>query len=172
MSPYHHCNMQQGHTKFLGVHILNVAISDMIILTLLFDYAFAYRIPDVRLHDDIVCEFLPFCYWMSFGPIPYSVAVFSIQRYMVTVNPLYVHVSSQPTWRAAGTAIFGVWIVAVLFIIPAARSKYIRINTVFLLRKNVINIYLWINNWSINLYCYWVQSITNMSLYFNSHFPV
>jgi hypothetical protein len=51
------------------------------------------------------------------------------------VNPLHVRFSSQPTWRATGVTICGVWIVAALFAVPAAslqcfkslflwRSKY------------------------------------------------
>jgi hypothetical protein len=60
---------------------------------------------------------------MSVGLTAYSVAVLSIQRYRVTVNPIHVHISSQPTWRGTGAIIFGVWIVAALFSIPAARSK-------------------------------------------------
>jgi hypothetical protein len=41
------------------------------------------------------------------------------------VNPLNVRVSSQPTWRTTGATIFGVWIVAALLAVPAARSQYL-----------------------------------------------
>lgn len=79
------CNMDIR--KVPSMHVLNVAISDMINLTLFFFYDLANRILDFRLHDGIVCAFLPFCYRMSFGLILYAAAVFSIQRYRITVNP-------------------------------------------------------------------------------------
>jgi hypothetical protein len=41
------------------------------------------------------------------------------------VNPLQVRVSSQPTWRSTGATICGVWIVAALLAVPAARSKHV-----------------------------------------------
>jgi hypothetical protein len=69
---------------------------------------------------------------------PYSVALLSIQRYRVTVNPLNVRVSSQPTWRATGATIFGVWIVAALLAVPAARSKHFCRLSVFYWRTNYI----------------------------------
>jgi hypothetical protein len=41
------------------------------------------------------------------------------------VNPLQVHVSSQPTWPGIGAIIFGVWIVAALFAIPAGGLPFL-----------------------------------------------
>jgi hypothetical protein len=41
------------------------------------------------------------------------------------VIPLHVLVSSPPTWRDIVATIFGVWIVAALFAIPSALSKYL-----------------------------------------------
>ena len=58
----------------------------------------------------------------------------SIQRYRVTINPLHVCVSLKQTWRATGAAICGIWIVAALFGIPAARSKYLCVKSPFLWR--------------------------------------
>ena len=58
----------------------------------------------------------------------------SIQRYRVTVNPLHVHVSSQPSWRATGVIICGVWIVAALFAIPTIRSKYKCVRSILFLQ--------------------------------------
>jgi hypothetical protein len=52
------------------------------------------------------------------------------------VNPLHVRVSSQPTWRATGATIFGVWILAALLAVPAARSKYACQLSMFYWRTN------------------------------------
>jgi hypothetical protein len=62
---------------------------------------------------------------MSVGLSAYSVAVFSFQRYRVIVNPFQVHVSSQATWRGTVATIYGVWIVAALFALPLALSKFL-----------------------------------------------
>jgi hypothetical protein len=52
------------------------------------------------------------------------------------VNPLNVRVSSQPTWRTTGATIFGVWIVAAILAVPAARSQYLCGYSVFLFLTN------------------------------------
>jgi hypothetical protein len=59
-----------------------------------------------------------------FGPSAYSVAVLSIKRYRVTVNPFHVRASSPPTWRV-NVVICGVWIVVALFVVPSTLSKYL-----------------------------------------------
>ena len=41
------------------------------------------------------------------------------------MNLLYVRVSSQTTWRVFVATICGVWIVAALFAVPSALSKYL-----------------------------------------------
>jgi uncharacterized membrane protein YozB (DUF420 family) len=51
------------------------------------------------------------------------------------VYPLQVRVSSQPTWRATVATIFGVWIVAGLFAIPGAQSRYLCVTSELLSRK-------------------------------------
>jgi len=107
-----------------NMYILNVAVSDMIVLTVLFSSAFGGTIPDTWLYGKFMCTFVPFCYRMSVGLTTYSIAVFSFQRYRVTVKPLQVLVSSQPTWRSTFATICGVWVVAALFAIPAAVSRY------------------------------------------------
>jgi hypothetical protein len=50
--------------------------------------------------------------------------VLGVRRYRIIANPFYVLLSSQPTWRSTGAVICGVWIVAALFALPAAHSKY------------------------------------------------
>jgi Leucine-rich repeat (LRR) protein len=106
-----------------NMYILNLAISDMIYLMVLFAESCADRISDTWKYDDFTCWFFQFCRRLSVGMSAYSVAVLSIQRYRVTVNPLHVHVSSQPTWRATAATICGVWIVAAFFALPSAFSK-------------------------------------------------
>ena len=68
---------------------------------------------------------VPFCRRLSVGLSAYSVAVYSFQRYRVTVNALQVRISSQTTWRVTLAIIFGVWIVAALFAVPSALSKFL-----------------------------------------------
>jgi hypothetical protein len=61
---------------------------------------------------------------VSIGLSAYSVALLSIQRYRVTVTPFHVCVSSKLSWRENVAAICGVWIVAALFAVPSAVSRY------------------------------------------------
>jgi len=119
-----------------NMYILNLAISDLTFLSLLFYAACANRIPVLWLHTEFMCAFLPFCYRMSVVLTTHSIAVLSIQRYRVTVNPLHVRVSSQPTWCATVATICGVWIVAALFAIPGARSQYLCSEPILLWLRN------------------------------------
>jgi hypothetical protein len=107
-----------------NMYILNLAISDIIYLTVLFSEAYLNRISSRWLDGDFMCMFLPFCRRISVGLSAYSVALFSFQRYRITVNPFQVHVSGQATWRITVATICGVWIVAALFAVPSALSKY------------------------------------------------
>ncbi len=76
-----------------NMYIINLATSDIIYLTVFFTEACANRISDTWLQGDFTCMFIPFCRRLSVGLSVYSVAVLSIQRYTVTVNPLPVRVS-------------------------------------------------------------------------------
>jgi multisubunit Na+/H+ antiporter MnhB subunit len=62
---------------------------------------------------------------MSVGLSAYSVAVYSFQRYRVTANPFQFRDFSQAYWRVTVATICGVWIVAALFAVPSALSKYL-----------------------------------------------
>jgi hypothetical protein len=101
-----------------NMYILNLAISDIIYLT-----AFILLNTVTSAKDEVLCLYMAFCFRMSVILTAYSITVLSIQRYRVTVYPLQVCVSSQPTWRTTGATICGVWIVAALFAIPSARAK-------------------------------------------------
>jgi hypothetical protein len=107
-----------------NMYIINLAISDIIYLTVLFTEACANRMSDTWLDGDIICTFLPFCRRMSVGLSAYSIAMFSFQRYRVTVNSFQVRVSSHATCRSTLATICGVWIVAALFAVPSVLSKY------------------------------------------------
>jgi len=109
---------------FPNMYILNLAISDIINLTVLFSESCANRISDTWLQGDFMCTFLPFCRRISVGLSAYSVAVYSFQRYRITVKPFQVLFSSPATWLVPFSTIFGVWIVAALFAVPSALSKY------------------------------------------------
>jgi hypothetical protein len=108
-----------------NMYILNLAISDIIYLTVHFSEACANVISDTWLKGAFLCRFLPFCQRLSVGLSSYSVAVLSIQRYRVTVKPFQVGLSSQQTWCGTVTTICGVWIVAALFAVPSAVSQYL-----------------------------------------------
>jgi hypothetical protein len=101
-----------------NMYILNLAITDMIYLTCEIVGTF------VEFNLDFHCTFIAFCFRMLLGLLAYSVAVLSIQRYRVTVNPFHVRVSSNPKWRACVATICGIWIVAALLAIPSALSKF------------------------------------------------
>jgi hypothetical protein len=107
-----------------NMYILNLAISDIIYLTVLFSEACANRISDTWHDGSFMCMILPFFRRMSVGLSVYSVAVYSFQRYRVIANPIQVRVFSQSTWRVIVATICGVWIVAALFAVPSVLSKY------------------------------------------------
>jgi hypothetical protein len=108
-----------------NMYIINLAISDIICLAVLFSEAYATSISGKRLNGELMCTFLPFCRRFSVGLSAYSVAVYSLQRYRVTVNPFHVVVSSPPTWRVTVATVCGVWIVAALFAVPSDLSNYL-----------------------------------------------
>jgi hypothetical protein len=103
-----------------NMYILNLAISDII-------YLMVVILPQTieSLHDGIWCVYMIFCFRMSIILTAFSIAVLSLQRYRVTVYPLQVSISSQPTWRSTGATICGLWIVAALLTIPSAHTEKI-----------------------------------------------
>ena len=106
-----------------NMYILNLAISDIIHLTVFFSEAYANRITVTWLDDEFWCIFVSFCRRMSVGLSAYSAALYSFQRYRVTVRPFKVRVSSQPKWRGIVATFFVVWIVAALLAVPSTISK-------------------------------------------------
>jgi len=108
-----------------NMFILNLAISDIMYLTILFSEACANRIFITWLVGEFLCTFLPFCRRLSVGLSAYSVAVYSIQRYRVTVDPFCVRVSPQAACRVTVATVCGVWIVAALFAVPSALANYL-----------------------------------------------
>jgi len=107
-----------------NMYLLNLVISDIIFLTVHFSESCANTISDNWLSGNVLCTFLPFCRRLSVGISAYSRAVFSLQMYRVTVDPFQVRLSSPPTWRVTVATICGVWIVAALFAVPSALTKY------------------------------------------------
>jgi hypothetical protein len=108
---------------FHNMYILNLAISDIINLTAFFFESFPTGIIQMWLHKEFTCKYVPFCRRMSVGLSAYSVALYSFQRYRITVSPFQVRVSSQPKWRAIVATLCGVWLVAALFAVPTALSR-------------------------------------------------
>jgi hypothetical protein len=112
------CNKNMRYNT--NIYNLNLAISDMIILTLLFaaDLGVWRSVELSYLHTRIINVFLTFFYRLSFGLSAYSVALLNIHRYRLKVSPSQVHVSAQKTWRAAVANLIRVWIVATLSALP------------------------------------------------------
>jgi hypothetical protein len=129
-----------------NMYILNLAISDIIYLTVLFSEACANIISDMWLLGEFMCTFLPFCRRLSVGLSAYYVAVLSIQRYTVTVNPFHVRVSSLPTWRYTVATICGVWIVAELLTVPSVIWKYLCDECLNIVTIPYINVWLFLNS--------------------------
>jgi hypothetical protein len=119
-----------------NMYILNLAVSDMIILTFFLTEFFLSITPLTLLLDGFMCFLIPFCYRISISVTSYSVAVLSIQRYRITVDPLHTRVSSQRTWRATGVTICLLWIVAALFALPTGLSRKACFDSLFLWRTN------------------------------------
>jgi Leucine-rich repeat (LRR) protein len=110
-----------------NMYILNLALSDIIILTVNLPINHAYLMSGTWRHGLFLCKFFAFSRSLSVGLSAYSVAVLSIQRYNITVNPLYIRVFSPATCRVTVAAILGVWIVASLFALPSAFSMHLDI---------------------------------------------
>jgi Leucine-rich repeat (LRR) protein len=110
-----------------NMYILNLAISDMIYLMVHFSEVCVNTTTSTTKWQNamVICKVFPFFRRLSVGLAAYSVAVLSIQRYNVIVNPFHILVSSQPTWRGTVATIFGMWVVAALFAIPSAISGYL-----------------------------------------------
>ena len=111
-----------------NMYILNLAISDIILLTsVIIHLIFSLLVPFGTIFEHF-CTFSR--YWRQFacGLPSYAVAVLSIQRYNMIVNPFYDRVSSQPAWCVIMSTICGVWIVVALFSIPRAfASSYCKV---------------------------------------------
>jgi len=107
-----------------NMYILNLVISDIIYLTLSFSEASANTVFYTWLVDEFMCTFVSFCRRMSVGLSAYSVALYSFQRYRVTVHPLQVCAFSPTKWLFTVATNFGLWIWAALFAVPSALSKH------------------------------------------------
>jgi len=119
-----------------NMYILNLAISDIIYLTVLFLEVCANRVSNTWLDGDFMCTFFPFCRRMSVGLSPYSVVLYSIQQYRVAMYLFQARVSPQATWRVTVATICGVWTAAALFAVPSALSKYLCKGVIYLKRTN------------------------------------
>jgi hypothetical protein len=110
-----------------NMYILNLALSDIISLTVNLPINHAYLMTGGWTHGLFLCKLFAFSRRLSIGLSAYSVVVLSIQRYNVTVNSFHIRVFSPATWRATVAAICGVWIVASLFALPSTFSMYVDI---------------------------------------------
>jgi len=106
-----------------NMYIINLAISDILYLTVFFSEVCAKRILTMWLGGKFTCLFFSFCRRLSVGLSFYSVALYNIQRYRVTAHPFHVRVSSAPSWRNFAATFCGVWIVAASFAVPSILSR-------------------------------------------------
>jgi hypothetical protein len=102
-----------------NMYIFNLALSDLISLTVNTPILHAYLMSSGWYYDSDLCHIFAFFIRLSVGLSAYFVALLSIQRYYVTVNPLQYRTSSQGTWRVAVATVCGVWILAAVFAIPS-----------------------------------------------------
>jgi hypothetical protein len=114
------CN--ENMRTFPNMYILNLAISDLICLVVLFLEAYSHVRPFIPKNIYFTYTFVLFFRRLSVGLSAYSVAVLSIQQYNLTVIPFHIRVSSQPMWRVTVAIICEVWIVAAFFAIPSTIS--------------------------------------------------
>ena len=105
-----------------NMYIINLAISDIIYLTVLFCEACANRNLFKGTDSKVICVSFSYLRRLSVGLSAYSVALYSIQRYRATVKPFHVRHSSAPSWRPFVAIVCGVWIVAALFAVPSSLS--------------------------------------------------
>ena len=117
-----------------NMYIRSLSTSDIIYLRAIFTNAWLDNV--MWLRGDTLCTLLSFCNRMSVCLTTNFINVLSIRLYRVTANPFHVRVSSQPAWFATVTTVFGVWIVAPLFTIPAAHSQYLHSTSIFLWLTN------------------------------------
>jgi len=107
------------------MYILNLAISDIIYVSVIFYESCASRVPSTWFYSNFMCTFRSFWRRMSVGLSVYSVVLYSFQRYRVTARPIQMRFSSQTKWHVVFAEICGVWIVATLFAVPSTLSKYL-----------------------------------------------
>jgi len=107
-----------------NMYILHLAVSDIIYLIVLFSEACVSTNVFELSGPEFTCTIITFFRRLSVGLSAYSVALYSIQRYRVTVNPLQVRLSSPPRRRNIAATFCGVWIVAALFAVPSTLSRY------------------------------------------------
>jgi hypothetical protein len=101
-----------------NIYIINLAISDMILLTLFFFLDLAEKESVKPDNKDIYPVFLVYFHSLSVGLSAYTVALLNIHRYRVTVKPFDVCVYSQITWRETVAKLSIAWIPAALFALP------------------------------------------------------
>jgi hypothetical protein len=106
-----------------NIYIFNLAISDLISLITNLPLAHIDFISRNWLYSDFLCKIFEFSRRVSIFLSAYSVALLSIQRHRVTVNPIKIRVHSPVTWRVTTATICGVWFLASLFALPSALSK-------------------------------------------------
>ena len=105
-----------------NIYIFNLALSDLLSLSTNLPIWHVHTMLDKWEYGDSMCKLFMFCRRLTIGVSAYSVAILSIQRYHVTVDPIQNR--STAKWRSPVLNILGVWLLASAFALPAAFSAH------------------------------------------------
>ncbi|XP_069696521.1 uncharacterized protein [Periplaneta americana] len=109
------CNSEM-HT-IPNVYIMNLAISDLLLLTVNAIFTYIKKVSDSWQVADILCKMFGFLRHSSIGVSAYLICVMSIQRYQVISSPLHNRRQSMTRIMTIAT-ILGIWTICSLFAIP------------------------------------------------------
>ncbi|XP_069673023.1 uncharacterized protein [Periplaneta americana] len=102
-----------------NMYVVNLAVIDLISLILVLPVEQVDWIYRLRISSNNMCKFLTFFRRLSLAVSAYSVSALSIQRFIVTANPLHANSRAQPSLSKTGAIIFAVWTTAAIFSLPA-----------------------------------------------------
>ncbi|PSN44465.1 hypothetical protein C0J52_10967 [Blattella germanica] len=107
-----------------NMYIFNLALCDLLSLSANLPISQVHWFIDTWEFGEFLCKFFMFCRRLTVGVSAYSVAILSIQRYHVTVNPIQNRVEQHcmAKWHVPLLNILAVWVLAAAFALPSAFS--------------------------------------------------
>ncbi|XP_069696522.1 uncharacterized protein [Periplaneta americana] len=109
------CN--SGMRTVPNVYILNLAVSDLLLLTINTIFPYINKVSDSWKFRDVLCQMFGFFRQSSIGVSPYLISVLSILRYQGISRPLHNRRQSMTRIITIAT-ILGIWTICSLFAIP------------------------------------------------------